>query len=182
MASTNYSTVLSAILNKTAAYKTTWSTYFSSLTEDEQRITTALLMSPGVAEAGYESLTGARTLTVNDGGKIFGLNLAGGFTVTLPLLSTLPANWTCEFYVETAPTSDYVVIANATDLDKMAGHILSSSGGAEDTETAATGDQVNFISAAGISKVGDWLRLRTNQSAWFARGECSTAAAMTITG
>ena len=182
----SYSATRDAIINRTANWQTTLATELALTppvlsANEREAIKLLASIAPGTSGA-YESLTGARTLTVDDVGKVFGLNLAAGFTVTLPLISTLPANWSCEFCVETAPTSDYVVIANATDLDKMAGHVLSSSGGAEDSETTAAGDQVNFISAAGASKVGDWLRVRTNGVSWFVRAECATAAAITITG
>jgi len=188
MASSEFTTAKAAITNRTSGYV---GTVMDELARNPPAISLGEreALKAGLAAAvsnfsggSYESLTGTRVLTLDDGGKTFGLNLAGGFTTTLPLISTLPPNWSVEFFVETVNSGDYIIAANATDADKMAGHVLSSSGGAEDTEGTATGDQINLLAAAGVTKVGDWVKVRTNGISWFARIETATAAAATITG
>lgn len=100
----------------------------------------------------YERLVTTRVLTAADSGKTFALALAGGFTVTLPLLSTV-SGFNCKFVVEIAPTTAYIIITDTADLDKMAGQVFGSDGGDGDSETAFTADQLNFVAAASV--IGD---------------------------
>lgn len=125
-----------------------------------------------------KSLTAATTLTESDSGTLFYLNLAGGFTVTLPA----PTDGVeYNFIVGTAPTTAYIV-ANASGGtgDNMIGHVLSSSGGAEDTETTAGGDQVNFV--ANTAVVGDRLHVVSDGTYWYVSAICAAAGGITITG
>lgn len=130
----------------------------------------------GVGLDSIEILTAARVLTIADSGKIFYLALAGGFDVTLPALAS--PGFSCEFIVKVAPTTAYT-ITGAT-ADKMAGSILSSSGAAEDTEGAATGDVLNFV--ANTALVGDRAFFRCDGVAYYAFAVCSAAGGITITG
>ncbi len=181
-----YSSAVTAALAKSAAWKTTVTTELATepttLSGFQRRNLELLLGQADTTSPSYESLITTRVLTVDDNAKVFGLNLAAGFTVTLPLISTLPPNWCCEFFVETVNTGDYVIAANATDVDKIIGHVLSSGGAAEDTEATAGADQINLLAAAGVTKVGDWVKVRTNGIVWHARVETATAAAATFTG
>lgn len=122
------------------------------------------------------SLTAAATLTEKDHGKTFLLNLAGGFTVTLPANSV--AGFRCTFIVGTAPTTAYIIAAATADT--MAGHVLSSSGAAEDQESTATGDQYNFV--ANTAVVGDRLDVFFDGTSVFVSGRCAAAGGGTITG
>lgn len=129
-----------------------------------------------VVQDGVETLTAARVLTVNDSGKTFFLNAAGGFDITLPALAT-PA-FTAKFIVLTAPTTAYT-ITGAT-ADKIVGHVLSSSGAAEDTETTAGGDVINFV--ANTAVIGDQVTIDMNGTLYFASARCAAAGGITITG
>lgn len=129
-----------------------------------------------LTSSNIEVLTAARVLVAADAGKVFYLSLAGGFTVTLPANAT--AGFSCKFIVKTAPTTAYIV--SAATADTMAGSILSSSGAAEDTEGAATGDQVNFV--ANTALVGDRLHVDMDGTSVYVFGICSAAGGMTITG
>lgn len=131
---------------------------------------------PGLGLKRIEVITAARVLTAADSGKLFILALAGGFTVTLPANSVV--GFCCEFRVGIAPTTAYIIAAATADT--MAGSILSSSGAAEDTEGAATGDQLNFV--ANTALVGDRAEFDIDGSRVFAMAVCSGAGGITITG
>lgn len=123
-----------------------------------------------------ETLTAARVLVAADSGKTFLLNLAGGFDVTLPALTT--TGFSAKFIVKTAPTTAYT-ITGAT-ADKMAGSIFEATGAASDTEAAATGDVLNFV--ANTAVVGDQADVFCDGAAYYVKGFCSAAGGMTITG
>ena len=80
-----------------------------------------------VGAGSYESLITTKTLDSEDNGKTFGLNLAGGFTVTLPAVSSLNAGWKVRFRVETNPTTAYIITENtAYDTIIVFGNINTS--------------------------------------------------------
>jgi len=121
-----------------------------------------------------ESLTAAKTLTRDDYGKTFFLNLAAGFAVTLPDPDTLEAGWKCKFIVGTAPTGDYTVVTNGGDnlIDgsiTVAGVVVA----------AANEDTITFIAAAGAGKSGDWVELESDGTNWYISGQATTTGAIT---
>ena len=126
-----------------------------------------------------ESLITTKTVSVEDSGKVFMLNLAGGFTVTLPSATATGVagcHWT--FIVGTNPTTAYI-IAGGTD-DKMAGKVVCSAGGNEDEENAITGDQMNFV--ANTALIGDKIEIHCDGSGYYAYGITGAAGGITITG
>jgi len=126
-----------------------------------------------------ETLTAAKTLTVGDSGKIFMLNLAGGFTVTLPsatATNVAGCRWT--FVVKIAPTTAYIIAGGTAD--KMSGIVVCSAGGNEDEESAITGDQVNFV--ANTSLIGDKVEVICDGAGFYTWGITSAAGGITITG
>lgn len=123
----------------------------------------------------WETLIAARTITDADNGKTFLLSLVGGFDVLLPSTSS---GLTVHFIVGIAPTTAYTITAGTADT--MAGSILSSSGAAEDTEGAATGDVLNFV--ANTALVGDRATVSVYNGKAYVVGVCSGAGGMTITG
>lgn len=140
--------------------------------------TTEIILQEATGASGYERLTAARVLTNADSGKLFGLALAGGFTVTLPALAT-NTGFYCEFVVEVAPTTAYII--STAEADNIAGSVYESSGGAGDTETAFTADVVNFV--ANTAVIGDQVDVKAVGTAgWAARGFCSAAGGITFTG
>ncbi len=118
--------------------------------------TTEVILQEAGGASSYEQLTAARVLTAADSGKTFALALAGGFTVTLPALSTV-SGFNVKFVVEVAPTSDYVITAATADLDKVAGQVYGAAGATSSTNSIMTfsADLLTFISAGGASKIGD---------------------------
>ena len=126
-----------------------------------------------------ESLTAAKTLDVYDTGKIFMLNLAGGFTVTLPAPDgDNMSGWTATFIVGTDPTTAYIIASGTADT--MSGRVVDSSGGDEDEETAATADQFNFV--ADTAKIGDKLEVICDGSKFHAYAITGATGAGTFTG
>jgi hypothetical protein len=121
-----------------------------------------------------KTLTAATTLTQTDSGKLFYLALAGGFTVTLP---NVDGFW-AEFIVTVAPTTAYIIAAGTADT--MAGTVLSASGGAEDTEAAATGDQLNFVASTAV--VGDRAVVNCDGTNAYVVAVVSATGGATITG
>ncbi len=129
----------------------------------------------------YESLITTKSLDKEDNGKTFGLNLAGGFTVTLPSLSDVEAGWKVRFRVETNPTTAYIITENgADDTNKVLGSINTSTGQTAAADFEVSGATfINFIATA--AKVGDWVTVETNGTNWFAYGQCTVVAGITIT-
>jgi len=123
-----------------------------------------------------QSLTAAATLTENDSGKTFFLNLATGFTVTLPA----PTDGVeYEFVVGTAPTTAYIINnASGTSGNNVVGHVLSSSGGAEDTEPT-NGDSVSFVASTAV--LGDRVHVISDGTYWYVRASCAAAGGIVIT-
>jgi len=126
-----------------------------------------------------ESLVAAKTLTVGDSGKIFMLNLAGGFDVTLPsATATNVAGCHFTFIVGTDPTTAYTITGGTAD--KMAGKVVCSAGGNEDEENAITGDVATFV--ANTALIGDKIEVYCDGVGYYAYGITGAAGGITITG
>lgn len=140
--------------------------------------TTEVILQEANGASSYERLITTRVLTAADSGKTFGLALAGGFTVTLPALATSPG-FNARFVVEVAPTTAYIILS--AELDNIAGSVYESSGGAGDTETAFTADQINFV--ANTAVIGDQADIQAVGTAgWAGRAFVSAAGGATFTG
>lgn len=125
----------------------------------------------------FETLTAARALTAADNGKTFWLSLAGGFDITLPALAQTSLKFT--FIVKTVPTTAYT-ITGAT-ADKIMGHVLSSSGGAEDVALVADpGDVINFVASTAVQ--GDIVEVYQDGSFYYVSGRCAVTGGITVTG
>lgn len=128
----------------------------------------------------YKSLTAATTLTAADNGKIFGLNLAGGFTVTLPALSKVNTGFKVKFRCETNPTTAYIISTDSADADKIVGFFVTATGHTTAGDIDTAGDTIEFV--ANTALAGDFVVLENNGLKWFAYGACSVPAALTISG
>lgn len=132
-------------------------------------------------EAGGASLTETvittRVLTANDSGKTFFLNLAGGFTITLP---AKVAGFNAKFFVKTAPTTDYVIACAAADVDLMVGSVHSAQATAGDTETTAGADQFNFVANQAV--IGDYFEISCDGALWYGKALVALTAGATFTG
>lgn len=124
---------------------------------------------------GARILTAAATLTAAETGTTCFLNLAGGFTVTLPALKL---GLRFKFIVMTAPTTAYILLS-ATN-DNIVGYPQASLGSDETGNGNAAGDQVNFV--ANVSLPSDCVELECDGVSWQARATCKATGAITITG
>jgi hypothetical protein len=109
-----------------------------------------------------ESLTAAATLDSSDSGKIFFLNLAGGFTTTLPAPE---AGLALKFIVATAPTTSYIITAGSALIHGLAvasEDALGSSAGTSGTAVAA----ITLVAAK--AQIGDCVDLVSDGTRWFA--------------
>ena len=129
----------------------------------------------------YLSLITTKSVESADHGKVFGLNLVGGFTVTLPKISELTAGWYCFFRVETAPTTAYIITEDTSvDTNVMTGGFSC----AELTDAAvaaysAAFTQVNLV--ASLAVVGDWVKVSTNGTRFYVEGHTNVQAGVTVT-
>lgn len=124
---------------------------------------------------GSRSLAAATTLTAKESGATFILNLAGGFTVTLPANA---GKWTFDFIVGTAPTTAYILLAATADT--IAGYPVASLGSDETGNGNAAGDQINFV--ANTALPGDRVKLTCDGTTIHATAICKATGAITITG
>lgn len=133
-----------------------------------------------VGSGSYESLITTKSLDAEDGGKTFGLNLAAGFTVTLPDISKVPTGWKVRFRVEIAPTTAYIITENAaTETNKVIGSINTSTAQTAAASFHATGATfVNFVANEAV--LGDWATVESNGTNWFAYGQCTVVAGIVI--
>jgi len=124
------------------------------------------------AAPSYESLIAAKTIAAADAGGTFGLNLAAGFAVTLPLASSMPAGSKIEFIVLDA-TADYTITANASDT--LIGTIHSTTQAAADATGVTIASDVLTFDASGGAAAGDNCELICDgDSKWYARAFCAT--------
>jgi len=134
-----------------------------------------------VGQDSYESLIATKVLDKDDNGKTFGLNLAGGFTVTLPAVATVNAGWKARFRVETNPTTAYIITEKAVDdANIILGSINTSTGQTTAADFEVSGATfVTFV--AGVALVSDWVTIETNGINWFVYGQTTVPTGITIT-
>lgn len=123
-----------------------------------------------------KSLTAATTLTNKESGKTYFLNLAGGFTVTLPAEE---AGLEFRFIVGTAPTTAYIVASDGAN-DTIVGWPSNIGGADSVADGNALGDQLNF--AANVALPGDMAEFFCDGTYWYVRAHAKAINAITITG
>lgn len=112
--------------------------------------------NPGVVAS-----AAAFTVGPEHAGKTIGLNLAGGFTATLPASTGFGSRF--KFQVQTVSTTGYLIkVANATDVMNGTIFTLSDVGAAVlgYMAVAASSDTItlNGTATGGVS-IGDWVEL-----------------------
>ena len=113
-----------------------------------------------------EEVTAAKTLTANDCGKLFTVDAAGAFTITLPDPGEAGAGWNCTILCSDAPGGNVTITAGSTIL-----HAVGY--GADVTDTS------NYPASAGTAQLkivlstncdeGDLVDLVTDGTLWYAR-------------
>ena len=121
------------------------------------------------------TLAAAVTLTTGQSGTIFLLNLAGGFTVTLPVLTF---GLFYRFVAKTAPTTAYIIASN--EASKIVGAAFGADGGAQDSQTTLGASSIQF--KANVAVIGDSCDLWCDGAAWYGRAYCAAAGGCTYTG
>lgn len=134
-----------------------------------------------VGAGSYESLITTKQLDIQDNGKTFGLNLAGGFTITLPAIADVNAGWKARFRVETNPTTAYIITEKAaSDTNIVLGSLNTSTGQTAAADFEVSGATfVTFVAATAL--LGDWVSIETNGVNWFVYGQATVPTAITIT-
>jgi len=129
-----------------------------------------------------EVLTAARSLNAEaDCGKVFFLNLAGGFTVTLPSIAAAGAGWNCKFVVKTAPTTAYIITElAASDTDKIITNGINELE-VDTTEDGPTNTGHTTVTlAANVAIAGDYVSFLCDGANWFCTGQTAADGGVTL--
>ena len=143
------------------------SKYFDQLFDAVTSFTTASQSNKLI----YEDIQAVKALTASDSGKIFGLDLLAGFTVTLPSVADAGAGWYCEMVVKTVTTSNnYIVTEKASaDTNKICSHmgILEI----DDTDDGLHNAAHTTITFEGTPAKGDKIRIFCDGTFFYATGQ-----------
>ena len=123
----------------------------------------------------YEEIAAARTLTAADSGKVFGVNQASAYEITLPLAATAGAGWNAKFVLSEV-AANAVTIANNTAEDTIVGMTVGADGSAGSSAESAV-DEIVFISGA---QLGDTVELFCDGINFFAKAVAHDVAHITI--
>lgn len=138
-------------------------------------VTASGAASLGLSQAkATQDLAAAKTVTAAECGTTFFLNLAGGFTVTLPAPL---AGLHYKFVVKIAPTTAYVITTNG-GADIMIGGINelevdTSNDGPYDNNA----DTLNFV--ASVAVVGDFVEMVSDGTSWYFTGQTNADGGVT---
>jgi len=124
----------------------------------------------------YEEISAARTLTAADSGKVFGVNQASAYEITLPLAATAGAGWNAKFVLSEV-AANAVTIANNTAEDTIVGMTVGADGGTGSSTDSTAVDEIVFISGA---KLGDTVELFCDGINFFAKAVAHDVAHITI--
>ena len=118
-----------------------------------------------------QSLTAAYSVTQADCGTIFILNLAAGFTATLPSVADAGNGWWCKFIVGTNCTSnDYIITeATATDTNVLITLISELETDTNDNGPSSTGHTTITLPNA-TDTVGDLVEIVCDGSNFYCHG------------
>ena len=119
-----------------------------------------------------QSLTAAYTVTQADCGTIFMLNLAAGFTVTLPSVATAGKGWWCKFIVGTNCTSnDYIITeATASDTNVLVSQVNELEVDTSDDGPSSTGHTTITLPNA-TDTVGDMVEVICDGTNFYCHGQ-----------
>lgn len=124
----------------------------------------------------YEEISAARTLTAADSGKVFGVNQASAYEITLPLAATAGAGWNAKFVLSEV-AGNAVTIANNTAEDTIVGMTVGADGGTGSSTDSTAVDEIVFISGA---QLGDTVELFCDGINFFAKAVAHDVAHITI--
>ena len=130
----------------------------------------AITLASQVQTRVVEDITAAKSLAASDSGKIFGLSLAAGFTVTLPAIADAGAGWHADFYVKTVTTSNAYIITEkaASDTNKIISQFLEAEVDTSDDGPHNAGHTT--ITFQGTPTLGDKVSIFCDGTSYFASG------------
>ena len=113
-----------------------------------------------------EVVTTTNVIDASESGTTYFLNLAGGFTSTLPAPA---AGLHFKFVVATAPSTAYIIATNG-GADILIGgvnelEVDTNSDGPYDNNA----DVINFV--ASVAVVGDWVEMISDGTSWYFTGQ-----------
>ncbi len=121
-----------------------------------------------------EEVNAAKTLTVNDCGKVFLLNASASanFTITLPEVASAEAGWNASFIVSTSGSvAKQVTVSKASgdsaSIIKLRQVLTSTDAGGEAVA------QSTVVFPATTLQVGDRMDIVTEGTAWYAKAMTS---------
>ena len=127
-------------------------------------------------------LTEATQLYDRDTGKVFFLNSATEFAVTLPPVATAAIGWNCKFIVKAAPSgASYTVTESATtDTDVViVNGINELEVDAGDDGPYSTGcTTITFVDDVAVA--GDWIKIECDGTKFYVTGQTNADAAITV--
>ena len=85
--------------------------------EDHITAVASITLASQVQTRVYEDIQAAKALSAADSGKILGLDLLAGFTMTLPAIADAGAGWYCDIVVKTVTTSNAYIITEKASAD-----------------------------------------------------------------
>lgn len=124
-----------------------------------------------------ESLTAASTLDASDSGKIFTLDNAAGFVITMPSPGSAGAGWSAQFILSTALSGGDVTIVSP---DNFAGSIVCAAAAAGSWTQISSAGTITFDQSAGVV-VGDAVSIVSNGSKYFVSGHSAATVGVTLT-
>jgi uncharacterized protein YgfB (UPF0149 family) len=128
-----------------------------------------------------QSITAAYSVTVADCGTIFTLDLAAGFTVTLPSVADAGKGWWCKFIVGTNCTSNDYIITEKTsaDTDVLISQINELETDTDDDGPSSTGHTTITLPNA-TDTIGDFVEVICDGSKFYCYGQTKLDGGMAL--
>lgn len=124
---------------------------------------------------GFETVATTNAIAAGESGKTFFLNLAGGFTSTLPA----PAlGLKYKFIVKTAPTTAYIIVTTSS-ANVISGVVSTGEDAAGSVAIAAAADTITFVANKAVA--GDYVEVVSDGTSWFLSGACLVQDGITVT-
>ena len=125
-----------------------------------------------------ETLTGAKTFSKRDGGKVFYVTTTATFANILPKCSEAGAGWELKVVAACNIAAD-ITFTSAQNSDGMYGNIPIAADAAGFSSGASTNDQVKFKSN---STQGDMVHFMTDGNDWYVHGQAAGGTSMSFEG
>lgn len=140
------------------------------------KLTSSEVVHTGKVVPPVATITAAATLTAANSGKIYFINNATGFAITLPAPA---AGLNFTFIVNTPPTTgNHTIITNGTTQKVLKGLIVCSA--SEVGDSSAGGTTLTFVANQAVA--GDRVEMVCDGTVWYFVGHAKVTAGLTITG